>query len=237
MLPISENARRWEPIAQAELDLHKCPLPVDLVLALIDRESSGIPGLVNAQSGAMGLGQVMPIVVRDYNAVTGDNISHADLKGKTDTDAEKQIRISVWVLLRFWRSAHRYLTRRNPNHNPDDLARIADLFYVAGPGATQKKLNALASPTWAAIQDRYPDWNALPHPRFVFARTDTAAWPWTEIYAWLGSHPSKYHPPGRSPIDGVILASILIAIALWALKKWGKNGKEKTTNHREAPQT
>lgn len=228
MAQISDNARRWEPIAQAELDRHKCPLPVDLVLALIDRESSGIPGLVNAQSGAMGLGQVMPVVVRDYNAVTGDNISHEDLKGKSDADAEKQIRIAVWVLLRFWRSAHRYLIRRNPNHNPDDLARIADLFYVAGPGATQRKLNTLENPTWQAIEDRFPEWNALPHPRFVFSRTNTARWPWTAIYQWLGSTPTKYHPPGRGPIDGLILASILIAIALWAFKKWGKNAEEKS---------
>lgn len=231
MIEISSNARRWEPVAQAELDRHKCPLPVDLVLALIDRESSGIPGIVNATSGAMGLMQVMPVVVRDYNAATGDGITRGELTGKTDADAEKQIRIGVWVLLRFWRSAYKYLSGRTSVMKADDLARIADLFYVAGPGQTQRKLNTLQNPTWDAVQERFPEWNALPHPRYVFARTNTALWPWTAIYQWLDAQPTKYYPPGRGPIDGLILASIILAMALWALKKWGHHDKEKTADN------
>lgn len=236
MTPISDSARQWEAMAQAELARHKCPLPVDLVLAVIDRESSGMPGLVNAQSGAMGLMQVMPVVVRDYNAATGDAISHDALKGKTEGDALKQIRIGVWVLVRFWRSAYKYLSGRSDVMKADDLARIADLFYVAGPGATQRKLNTLEHPTWDAIETTYPDWNALPHPRFVFARLNTARWPWTSIFQWLDSKPVKYYPPGKGPIDGLILASIVIALALWAIKKWGTHGKEKTADNEQEEQ-
>jgi soluble lytic murein transglycosylase-like protein len=165
-------------------------LPVELILAVLQRESGGHAGEVNPKSGASGLMQVMPIALKDYNQRNGTAHTMADMRGKDNASGRKQIEVGIGVLAHFWKSAYKYLSKRyGASPVPiDELAIIADLFFAAGPGATQSKLNPLNPPTWAAVQAAYPTWNALPHPRHVLK--EPKPWNLSAIQAWLDT-PSK----------------------------------------------
>ena len=67
MKAIHQNTARWAPLVLTELQKQSLPLPVELILAVIDVESRGVTGLVNPKSGASGLMQVMPIALKHYN--------------------------------------------------------------------------------------------------------------------------------------------------------------------------
>lgn len=210
---------KYVPIIKTELSRFGIPLPVELVQAVIDIESGGVPGIVNQKSGATGLGQVMPVVVKDFNKAHGTNITMADLRGKDSTSIELQIRIAVWILGRFWKGAYNYLSKRLDDVPIDELTKIADLFYVAGPGATKKKLNKLTTPTFAGLKSIYPKWNAFPHVERLFKRIDDpSGWDLSSISSWL-------HSPGlkarfeREPKLAALLAIIALYLGVMYLFK------------------
>jgi hypothetical protein len=53
--------------------------------------------------------QVMPIALRHYNENHSQQYTMADLRSKTSSAAAIQIRIGIWILGFFWKSAYRYL--------------------------------------------------------------------------------------------------------------------------------
>jgi hypothetical protein len=204
-----QRTLRWAPVIQAELARANIPLPVELILALMDVESQGFVGLVNPKSGASGLLQVMPKTLNDYNAAHTP-ISLEEMRSQNVTAAPKQIRVGLSVLASFWKGAYRYLVDRMGSVPIDELARIADLFYVAGPGATKSRLDHLSTPTWGAVQAAYPTWNALPHPRNVFSRLGEIQWPLDQISEWIGKEASII----RDPKAGLAIA-VAIGLAAW----------------------
>lgn len=215
------NVLKWAPVIDAELARVNSPFPRDLILAVIDVESRGKAGLLNKKSGASGLMQVMPGTLEDYNQRhPSDPVSLAELRSSSAAAAVKQIRVGLSVLSHYWRSAYDYLSGRWTHVPIDELARVADLFYVAGPGNTQDRLNMMDNPTWAAIQARFPKWNALPHPRNVFSLIEELIWPTDQIAAWLDSdEPSKLGP---SPKQGLFISMLAILAAWWMMK--GRKG-------------
>lgn len=224
-MPITRpRVLKWAPIVEAELARASSPLPRDLILALIDVESRGKTGLVNPKSGASGLMQVMPGTLDDYNKRNpNQTVSLAELRSSSAEAAVKQIRVGISVISNFWRGAYNYLSERWGQVPIDELSRIADLFYVAGPGATRERLNTMENPTWAAIQSRFPKWNALPHPRNVFELIEGLAWPTQDIAAWLDT-PAPGQSQGliKTPKQGLILSMLAILAAWWMMK--GKKG-------------
>lgn len=220
---VGKRTLRWAPVVAAELERQHVPLPEQLILQLIHVESRGKAGLVNQKSGASGLMQVMPGTLTDWNHRHGKAYSLADLQGTSAEDARRQIEVGIGVLSTYWRGAHQYLKKRLDTVPVDELAHIADLFYVAGGGATKKRLNKLDNPTWAAVQARYPTWNALPHPRNVF-KTPIAHWDLPAIEAWLSGPIQKPGPvppgqSGRDPRAGFALGVMLLIAAYWLMKK------------------
>jgi hypothetical protein len=214
------NVLKWAPVIDAELARVNSPFPRDLILAVIDVESRGKAGLLNPKSGASGLMQVMPGTLDDYNQRhPSDPVSLAELRSSSVPAAVKQIRVGLSVLSHYWRGAYHYLSDRWSHVPIDELARVADLFYVAGPGNTRDRLNMIDNPTWAAIQARFPKWNALPHPRNVFALLEGLTWPTEQIAAWLDSPPSKFDP---SPKQGLFISMLAILAAWWMMK--GRKG-------------
>lgn len=214
-----QRTLKWSPVIQAELARVNSPLPLDLILAVMDVESRGVAGLVNPKSGASGLMQVMPGTLQDYNQNhPSDTVSLEELRSAAPAAAVKQIRVGLSVLSTYWRSAYKYLSNRMSNVPVDELAHIADLFYVAGPGNSKDRLNMLEVPTWAAVQSRFPKWSALPHPRNVFGLIPEITWPTAEISAWLDSKVT-----GPSEKDGLFI-SMLAILASWWLMKGGMKG-------------
>lgn len=232
---VSKLAESWRPVVVEEMNRAGVPLPVDLVLTLLDLESGGVAGAVNPKSGASGLMQVMPGTLKDYNKKHAVAVSLAELRGKSPAAGRLQIRVGVWVLSMFWRGAYRYILKRSDNVPTDDLARIADLYYVAGPGATRRRLDKAPRPTFDAVSAMFPSWAALRHPRNIFKRLDEqggVSWRLDDIADWL--HSTALAPPGRRPVDGFVIASIGVLLAWWWMKKKGKqHGKKERQEEKE----
>jgi hypothetical protein len=213
---------KWAPVVEAELSRAQVPLPRDLILSVIDVESRGKAGLVNLVSGASGLMQVMPGTLASYNQ-SNPPVSLSELRSSSPAAGVKQIRVGLWVVATYWRGAYNYLSDRLAQVPIDELAHIADLYYVAGPEATRKRLDKLGSPTWAGVQARFPNWNALPHPRNVFKRLEGLKWPIEAISSWLET--KSIMKPG--PREGFALAVLGILVAWYFLRKKGKDSDKK----------
>jgi hypothetical protein len=216
-MPWKKKVENWRGIVREEQSRAKSPLPEDLVLATIHVESRGHPGSTNQKSGASGLMQVMPNTLKWYNQQTGDNITLEQLRSKDH--GREQIRVGLWVLHQFWRGAHRYLTGRLTDIPVDELGRIADLFYVAGPAAAKKRLDKVEIPFYSYVAAKFPKWNALPHPRNVWAvlPPDTV-WNTEAISKWLKGSVKQI----KQTRNNVLLLIAVIAIGYWYFMRKGK---------------
>jgi hypothetical protein len=216
-----KSVLRWSPVVDAELVRAGVPLPRDLILAVIDVESRGFPGITNPKSGASGLMQVMPVTLESYNQTHQSSpVSLYELRSSSAVAAVKQIRVGLWVLASYWKGAYKYLAGRLTAVPIDDLSRIADLFYVAGPGATRRRLDKLSLPSWAGVQAAFPSWVALPHPRNVFALLEDIQWPLEAIHDWVTTEGSIL----EDPQTGLAVAVAGILMAWWFMR--GRKGKE-----------
>jgi hypothetical protein len=216
-----KSVLRWSPVVDAELVRANVPLPRDLILAIIDVESRGVPGLTNPKSGASGLMQIMPGTLNSYNdAHSSAPISIEELRSSGAVAAVAQIRVGLWVLATYWKSAYKYLAGRLSTIPIDELSRIADLFYVAGPGATRRRLDKLSVPSWGGLQAAFPSWNALPHPRNVFAHFEDLQWPIEAIQNWVTTEGSIL----EDPKTGLAVAVAGILVAWWFMRD--RKGKD-----------
>lgn len=215
---VKASVEKWKPAVIAELQRQSVPLPYELILAIMWVESRGKAGLVNKKSGASGLMQVMPGTLLDFNKRHGKNYSIEDLRGDTLSDAVKQIEVGIAIISRYWKSAYRYLTKKLPEIPIDLIARIADLFYVAGPGATQKRLNKLTSINWTNIITSFPEWNALPHPKNVFEYVLENSQPYNmdAIGKWLQT--DFVNHPEKDPRGGFAIGVVVLMAAYWLMK-------------------
>jgi hypothetical protein len=219
MATIRPSVVKWTPVVDSELANANVPLPRDLILAMIDVESDGVAGLTNPKSGASGLMQVMPGTLKWYNNTHQSQVSLGELRSSSLAAAVKQIRVGIAVIAAYWRSAWKYLSDKFSSVPIDNLAHIADLFYVAGPGATKERLDMMTvPPTWNAIQTRFPKWNALPHPRNVFSYLDGIVWPTAQIFQWLESKKPIFEP---TPKEGFLISMLAIMAAWWMMKTKG----------------
>lgn len=217
-MPISAKSASWAPIVQQELSSQGIPLPIELILAVIDIESQGVPGIENEKSGASGLMQVMPVVVEDYNNAHKQKTS---IERMRDPNLGKeQIKVGIWILGQFWKGAYSYLKKRLTTVPIDELMKIADLFYVAGPGAAKKRLNKLSVPSWNAVQSSYPEWNALPHTKKAIEKTEGVIFDLDSIGKWLEGAVGKIDQK-----KGVSMAVVIIAAGMLLMRYL--NDKEK----------
>jgi hypothetical protein len=205
------SVSQWLPDVERELSVSGIPLPVNLVLAVIHVESRGKAGLVNPKSGASGLMQVMPGTLEWYNQQHTTDIPLSHLR--SPNYGQEQIRVGLWVLAQFWKGAHKYLSTRFENVPLEELWRIADLFYVAGPGATRSKLDKLDIPVFANVESRWPKWNALPHPRNVgkHLQENPPNWDVDSIQSWLSGNITR----DKKAQHGAILTLGVVLIIYW----------------------
>lgn len=219
---VSKAVLQWEPAVRAELGARGIPLPVELILSVIRAESGGKAGATNPNGNASGLMQILPITLKDFNQRHGTTYAIEDLQGQSDESTRKQIQVGIDVLARYWKKAYKYLSARAGGGNVpiDDLSRIADLFYRAGPGATIKKLDQLSTPTWPAIQSAFPDWAPLKHPKRVFK--DPMPWNLDEIGVWLEGKLGDITKIAKDPKAGFAAGILLLMLAYWFMSK-GKN--------------
>lgn len=210
---VAKSVARWEPVVVAELKKQGVPLPSSLILAVINVESRGKPGLINPKSGASGLMQVMPTTLQDFNSRHGKTYTMGDMQSKSDMSARKQIEVGIAVLAHYWKRAYKYLKNRLPEVPVDELAHIADLFYAAGPGATMKRLDKLTVPTWESVKAAFPNWAAIPHPTKIFQTEHP--WNVSTIGKWIEGPLKKII---KDPRTGFALGIIVLMLAYWIMK-------------------
>lgn len=236
---MQEKLQRFLPFIEGLIVERGYPYPPELITAVIWIESRGNIGALNPKSGASGLMQIMPIALKDYNERSGNPVlTMSHMRSKEDASFKDQIRVGMWILGRFWKSAHKYLKPKLGKVSIPDLIKIADTFYAAGPGRMKGLLDPIAAPTFANAELRYPNSNALGHARKVWEKaiSDGAIFNQSKIDSWMGDKPDvPITPPdpdvvplipSKSPIDGAIIALILIGI-VWAL--WGAKGDKHAT--------
>jgi hypothetical protein len=225
MLNFPPKVLRWEKLALQELTRGNYPLPVELVLALIWVESRGETGAKNQTSGASGLMQVMPDTLKDYNKAHKIKISLDELRSTNDRDAEAQIKTGLWCYGQFLKSAYRWIIEKEPRPELADLIKIADLFYVAGPGRIRQKFGKVSPRNFGAFVASAPDWKHFKHPLNVWKLTaidNDPVWDVPGIESWVKGKtgPSKeVLPPKIAARDGFLLALSILSLASWYLSK------------------
>lgn len=210
---------KLRPMVLEEISRLKAPIPAELPLSVIRWESGGKTGVVNKSSGASGLTQVMPIALKEYNNHHSQKYTMSDLRDKTARGARIQIRVGLWIMGHFWKNAHRYLKDRLPIVPIDQLVKIADVFYAAGPANAKRKLDKIDA-TFEALAARHPDWSAIGHAKKVWslAMDNGANWATDEIGRWLDGEVVIEDDKNKK---GAFLVIVAIALA-WYLFKKGK---------------
>lgn len=213
MKAVHANTAKWQGVVIKELAGMGLPFPPGLVLAIIDVESNGVPGLVNATSGASGLMQVMPSALEWYNKSHALKFTMGDMRSKENGPA--QIRVGTWLLGQFWRSAYAYLSKRLEVVPLEQLAKISDLMYAAGPGRIRKLMDKLPTATFEAFEAAYPKSNALPHPRRVYDRVDLTTFSSDSILNWIQTSVQSSAPDEEK--KNWLTAAVLTAIIGWVV--------------------
>lgn len=213
-----KSVLKWAPVVQSELQSQGIPLPAELILATIQTESQGVAGLQNKKSGASGLMQVMPVVVSDYNKTHTQKTS---IERMRDSNlGSEQIKVGVWIYGVFWKGAYKYLKNRIENVPIDQLMKIADLYYVAGPGGTRSKLEKIDPPYYEVVKNSFPNWNALPHTEKLIKNMEGVPFDISKIQDWLKGTIGKIED--IVPSGGTGIALLAIAAGAYLASKYLK---------------
>jgi len=185
------------------------------VLVLIDRESRGRPA-AKSNVGALGLMQVMPISLREYNRHHAQKYSLDQLS----SSPQVQVRVGIWILGKYVRDVAAYLRRRLGNVALDDLIRIADLWYATGPGNARPRLDRI-KPVWDVIASTYPNWDRVGPAQLVWSRANEegASWDLPAINGWLETAITENK---QKTIGGAAIALVVVAIAWLYFSRKGK---------------
>lgn len=223
-MPISKGALKWRSAAAQILSQTGVPLPVELVLSIIDVESSGHSGAKNPKSGASGLMQVMPITLETYNQNHKQKFTIEDLRNPNNPAS--QLKTGIWVLALYWKKAYNYLSSVLPTVDTADLMKIADLYYSTGPGAIKPLLKRLTSPTYQHFAAAYPNHGGLPHARKITDRVadSGAKFNLDAISDWLEGDKlrqgGEQKEKNKTPM-GALAALGILCLAWWYFKKKG----------------
>lgn len=184
MTALWNDVARWRPLVTEELARVSSPIPVGVVLAVIQLESAGEAGLKASRkagdgSYAIGLMQCIQSAIDTYNAATGASVRYEWLGGESDESARYQVRVGIWLLGRAWANVREYV-EEHEQATPalDQLVRLGDCAYAMGWGGLKAKLEDLTErglpATYGSLESEFPTWgqpanNPLRHARTVWA--------------------------------------------------------------------
>ena len=210
------EVEKWRGLVEDEIKSGGFPFPPELILSLIRFESGGKAGAVNQKSKASGLMQIMQVALNEFNKKTGHNWTLAELRRADLESTRKQIQAGLWVLGNFWRGAYNYIKGREEVVPVDDLARIGDLFYAAGPGAIKPLLDKLPRAVFDAFAARYPTHKAGTHAKSVWglAAENNPQWNIAAIDSWVSGTTGGDTAIAKTPEQGFMLA-LLVIVVVW----------------------
>lgn len=100
---MSARVKQWAPLANAEIGRQGSPVPVELVLGIIEAESTGVPGALRGEAhlgdASIGLMQILLSTARQlgYQGVAGDRNTLTGL-----FEPRTNIRLGVQLLTDLW---------------------------------------------------------------------------------------------------------------------------------------
>jgi hypothetical protein len=211
-----KSVEKWRSLVESELARGGYPFPPEHILSIMFRESRGNPRAIS-NKGAVGLMQVMPIALKDYNR----NHKHSYTMTQLKASPQIQVRVGTWILGSFVKSAYRYLKKRVGRVALDDLIRIADTFYATGPKWARARLDKLDIPTWDNVRARFPNWDRVRPAELVWERANEggAVWSFQSIDRWLVGHLSI----DQQKTAGGAILGLLVVVAAWF---WFKKRKK-----------
>lgn len=218
-MPFSPPVERWRDTASQVAP----PLPPSFVLAVLARESRGVPGVVS-KADARGLMQTKIGVLEGYNkAFPEDPISESDLTGTSAKAAQNQIQLGAWYLDGMARKLHQVDPARFPyplQPITDDQILFSALGYVAGWGGLQgllKEAGKAGVPFRFEDLEKYkPGWG-LPDKRWAYARYVLKATREDQGIA-PESIPVPFPPsrPQVSTAGGSGIAGVFVLVLVWS---------------------
>lgn len=225
------NVLRWQAVTRSEIERGGYPFPVEYALSVCLIESRGKVGIVNPNSGASGLMQIMPGTLDGYNQNNSPKIPLSHLRNDNAIFAPEQMRVGLWVMGRYTKNAYKWISKTNPNPPLSDLMRIADLMYVAGPGRVKKGFSELSDRTFDNMMELKPNWlpksKPFNHPLRVWKWTtvkNDPTWDMDAIDAWVtgNTEPPPLPPPTVATQNGLIGALLLLAVASYFFSRQNK---------------
>jgi len=158
-------------------------VPPDLILAVMQHESGGVPGreggrgtkcgmLPTASGGqveicrALGLMQIHPRTVASWNEHGNETAFVEDMTGDDERAIRMQIRIGCWYLAACVAGLHKYYPESFPAVSAiqadQNQLQCALIGYAVGLGALRKKLDQLKEEnkplTYEQLVKSFPEW-------------------------------------------------------------------------------
>ncbi len=190
-MAFNPKVERWRSLVEQEIIRGSYPWAPEFVLALMQRESGGRTGVVNQNSGASGLLQVMQITLDTYNNNHRNaQVTMATLRATTESAAAQQIRVGLWTLGQYWRKAYKWLSTENQSQDIplDELAKFSDAFYHAGPAGMKRASRNLPRPVkWEDWARRNPQNVITIHADAIWANTvaNNPVWNMDAVDRWV----------------------------------------------------
>ena len=193
------------------------PIPVELLMGLVDLESGGDPTQINPNSGAMGTFQLMPIAIADYNR----RHKTAHTPATVMASPKLQIEIGADIFGQYLRKAWRLLSGKIP-YNTRDIVSTALMCYVSGPRTIEKMLSGIDVPTYQFVQKLEGPTKQATYARVVLSRTEELNPTWDDkaLNSWLSSVPAGATDPNVPLISENNRKGVIVALALFALGMW-----------------
>ena len=215
-MALPPKVTRWLPTVKNEIKTGKYPFAPELILALIWYESRGTTGATNPKSGASGLMQVMPATLDWYNQQTGSSMTLDTLRNGAEKAARAQIRVGLWVLGRFWRSAYKWIREKSEVVPVGDLVRFGDAYYAGGPGRVRRMAGSMAR-SWDVWATKYPESTITKHAAQVWEQTNAQnpTWDLNAIDQWVEKGTTELIAKNK---QGLIIGLIIILVAVFVMK-------------------
>lgn len=240
MARFKQRVERLRPLVMSIVD----PQWVDLVLAIIQRESGGVigrkagaktrvavkllrdDGTYILYQRALGLMQVIPLIIKNWNNTHTDKATFERMSGGTMLDAHYQVKLGWWTLKSNFKSINDLLPeipaigldgRMNP-----PWVRYVLVTYRWGIGNLRKKIKQLRaegrSTDWNTFIARFPNLGGSKNRVLLYVRhvTSSAGFPGTgEIDN--GRPPDNGTP--RPGAGGALIALLAIPIVVGLMRR------------------
>lgn len=187
-MSFKKSVERWRAAVESEVELAGSIVSPNLVLAVMQRESGGIPGTVTDRqavdgSFAAGLMQTIQSTLDTYNR-SHAKIEPEQLRGTSAADAAAQIRVGLWVLDRYWTKIYDWAWALDLEFALPDFIPLVAASYLMGPGKSGGKKGVIPKLEKMRDEGIPVDWEHF--------KSRWGSWGWSEKKQKWINRPCQY---------------------------------------------